>query len=175
MKKDKKTLLRGGTKVASVVLATSLVATLFAGCGNKKALFEGTILEDAAVMYIDENIAKDRSHGVIGASNEGIDTIDGKRVAIVRPITVDNCSFAYHYEDIVTGTLYHVNSSRNPNAESCNNYKPYFVENPIIEPLTGRLTAEEIEKAAQGKYTDQDAIKTIKNIVAAENQAKSLS
>ena len=145
MKKSKKKLVIKGI---SLVLSGTMATAFLTGCEKKKALLEDTILEEAVVMYVDDN------------------------PLIVRPVdysdTRKNC-MGYNYEDILTGTIYHNNLHAFENGlseyESSDKCVPsaerdgvIIVDNAQIKSLTQYLTEEEIKKASEGNFTDADAI-----------------
>lgn len=149
MKKDnelKKKLVKKGV---AVLVAGTLIATVFTGCGKRGALLEDTILEKSAVVYVD----------------------DQPLVMSYYPYS-DNCN-GKHYKDIVSGEIYHVKNENYEGTEICE-YKDIKTLDPDtkIESITPYLTADELKKAQKDEFTDADIIEIEQRI---SNQSKTLN
>lgn len=96
MKKDnelKKKLVKKGV---AVLVAGTLIATVFTGCGKREALLEDTILEKAAVVYVDDQPL------VMSYYYPHSGNCDGK-----------------HYKYIVSGEIYHVKNENCEGTDIC--------------------------------------------------------
>lgn len=150
MKKDnelKKKLVKKGV---AVLVAGTLIATVFTGCGKKEALLEDTILERTVVVYVDDQPL------VMSYYYPRYDKCTGK-----------------HYKDIVSGEIYHVENENYEGTEICK-YTDIKTLDPDtkIESITPYLTADELKKAQKDEFTDADIIEIEQRI---SNQSKTLN
>lgn len=158
MKKDKKEIKNVTKKGLAVLLAGTMMGTMFAGCS--KALLTNTTLENAMIMTVDdetlivEPIGKHTYHDILWCE----------------------CSDK-HYKDIITGNLYHVSDYTGEEVSASSNEQGCSVEeikrklscedNKCISllddevqltALSNKLTADELKKAREGKFTDEDFV-----------------
>lgn len=159
MKKDKKEIKNITKKGLAVLLAGTMIGTMFAGC-SKNAYLTDTDLENAMVMIIDDETLVVESVG--GHFYGGI---QGYR-----------CSDK-HYKDVITGNLYHVSpyTSKEVSASSdeqgcsveeikrylsCGDEECVSLLDDEVQliALSNKLTADELKKAKEGKFTDEDFV-----------------
>lgn len=171
MKKDKKKIAKKGI---AVLLAGTMIGTMFVGCSKqKRALLEDTILDGAQVMTVDEE--------PIIVTPKYQYTENGE------------CRNGKHYKDVVTGTIYHVSkftteeaqliiqNSQKTNSNStedgkekivyqtmgdvkrayaCSNVNAVYLfeDEAQLSALTNKLTADELKKAQDESFTDEDVL-----------------
>ena len=155
LSKFKKSKLMKG--IAALGL-TSIVATTFASCGEQEPLFRGTILENAVVAKVDDDIEilvekyiPDNHHTAI--SNK-----------------IENKGHHRHYRNIVTGEWLADSDNNcyriNINEEYIN---PRNVKISNIQSISNYLTKEEYRKVSDGTFTVSDEITVITRIKSTEN------
>lgn len=156
MKKDKKEIKNITKKGLAVLLAGTMIGTMFAGC-SKNAYLTDTDLESAMVMVIDD------------------DTL------VVEPIGNHyyggyKCG-SKHYKDAITGNLYHVSPYTSEEVSASSDEQGCSVEEikrdlscrdkecvnllddeVQLIALSNKLTADELKKAKEGKFTDEDFV-----------------
>ncbi len=135
MEKDRELKKKLVKKGVAVLLASTMIGTVFTGCA-KKSLLEETILDGTEIVYVDDQPLIMSYFYPRGAKCAG-----------------------KHYKDIVSGKIYHIKNENNDDNEVCHyNDINTLSSETKIEPITPYLTSEEIEKAKDGKFTDADAI-----------------
>lgn len=166
--------LKNGNKVKTitkkglaVLLATTMIGTVFAGC-SKNSLFDDTLLENAQVMYI---------------NNQDTNTTE--------PVIVykyhNTCSTGEHYKSVISGNAYHIADvkikSETDESGSVNTkdywYKCDFDQNISIKEydvyfktIESVLTKEELARAEKGEFTDADIAEVQSRLT---EEAKTLS
>lgn len=159
MKKDKKEIKNVTKKGLAVLLAGTMMGTMFAGCS--KAHLANTTLENAMIMTVDDETL------IVEPIGEHTYYDD---------ILLYECSDK-HYKDIITGNLYHVSDYTGEEVSASSNEQGCSVEeikrklscgdNKCISllddevqltALSNKLTADELKKAREGKFTDEDFV-----------------
>lgn len=133
----------------SALLAVTLMGVGFTGCGKKESesvepILADTVLENGFVVYVDEE----------------------PLIMTYENLRQDGGRFGWrctgkHYRDIITGTYYHV-----PHPENIDERCAYGIIDGVnilpleteINPISNELTKEELQKANEGKFTDEDVI-----------------
>ncbi len=130
-KKENKKILKKGIALA---LAGTMIGTVFVGC-SKKNLLEDTLLNDTEVVYVDDQ-------PLIMSYNYSYDSCDGK-----------------HYKDIISGRVYHVANENAEGTEICVYRNVITLDTDTKrESITPYLTADELKKAQEENFSDEDVI-----------------
>ncbi|MBQ9012313.1 MAG: hypothetical protein IJ094_01860 [Bacilli bacterium] len=152
MKKlNKSVIIKGASLVAaSIVLTTPLV-----GC-SKSTVLEDTKLEETQVMYYDDN-------ALIVKQFQPHNRMSGEYY----------CDTGRHYTDVVTGVCYHVAEKKEVPIKKddkvigkeekylpCENSAYVYLEDEDVRThaITNLLEKDELEKAANNKFSDKDLI-----------------
>lgn len=140
---------------------TSIVATSFASCGEKKPLLKDTILENAVVAEVDGNVEIIRNEHVADGGHKYNFIKDQKGY-----ITKHD-----HYVNIVTGEWL---------ANGNNVCYSFIVDGKVIHPrnviienicsIDKFLTKKEYDNALSGNFTNSDLIEVVTRIKAMEQQ-----
>lgn len=185
MKKDNELMKKIVKKGTVLLLAGTMIGTIFTGCTKQKnTVLEGTLLYEAQVM-----------------------TVGGETI-IVTPrgnyFSDKQCFKGAHYKDVITGTVYQINDFTTEEAEllvensqkqvdedesnvvfntigdvrrhySCiNKHTVTLLEDEVqLTALTNKLTADELQKAMEGNFTDADVI-AIQQRIANESTTKTM-
>lgn len=195
MKPDNELMKKMVKKGVAVLAAGTLIATALTGCTKqdkpKNAVLEGTILEQAQVMIVGEEpiivtpVAADCSSG-----SHYKDVVTGTVYQITK-CTTEKAELMIESSQKQKAEY---EAKKEINEKEARKYKPayvfvtkedvkkyyecrykdvenYFEDEVKLTVLTNKLTAEDLNKAMEGKFTDADVI-AIQQRIAKELKTK---